>query len=165
MRTLGIDPGLASCGWAIIDHDGHRYSIAGHGTLRTGTDLPLALRVQSVADGIEDVLLAHAGTEAPAGVGIEAWTYQGARSQSWASSTVPRVIQAVRMVAERYAEDVEEVDTRSAKRALGLRGRTSKRQVQAAVQAMTGEKLPSHAADAAAVAVWMAQRLRCGHGR
>ncbi|TFL19159.1 crossover junction endodeoxyribonuclease RuvC [Jannaschia formosa] len=41
MRVIGIDPGLAACGWGVIEVEGPRLRHVANGTVRTGTgDLP-----------------------------------------------------------------------------------------------------------------------------
>jgi crossover junction endodeoxyribonuclease RuvC len=35
-RVLGIDPGLASTGWGVVDSDGTRHKHVDHGTVKTG---------------------------------------------------------------------------------------------------------------------------------
>lgn len=35
MRVIGIDPGLAACGWGVIDVDGSRLRHVANGTVRT----------------------------------------------------------------------------------------------------------------------------------
>ena len=57
MRILGIDPGLQTTGFGLIDVDGHRLSYVASGTIRTTAlalgDLPGRLKV--LFDGISEV--------------------------------------------------------------------------------------------------------------
>jgi crossover junction endodeoxyribonuclease RuvC len=57
MRILGIDPGLQTTGFGVIDVDGHRLSYVASGTIRTTAlalgDLPGRLKV--LFDGISEV--------------------------------------------------------------------------------------------------------------
>jgi len=58
MRILGIDPGLQTTGFGVIDVDGHRLSYVASGTIRTNAmalgDLPGRLKV--LFDGITEVV-------------------------------------------------------------------------------------------------------------
>lgn len=55
MRVLGIDPGLRTLGWGIIDVAGTRLSHVANGHCKTvGTDLPL--RLLSLFDQLSEVL-------------------------------------------------------------------------------------------------------------
>jgi crossover junction endodeoxyribonuclease RuvC len=57
MRILGIDPGLQTTGFGVVDVDGHRLSYVASGTIRTTGlalgDLPGRLKV--LFDGISEV--------------------------------------------------------------------------------------------------------------
>ena len=57
MRILGIDPGLQTTGFGVVDMDGHQLSYVASGTIRTTTlalgDLPGRLRI--LFDGITEV--------------------------------------------------------------------------------------------------------------
>ena len=58
MRILGIDPGLQTTGFGVLDVDGQRLSYVGSGTIRTTHmalgDLPGRLKV--LFDGIGEVV-------------------------------------------------------------------------------------------------------------
>ena len=57
MRILGIDPGLQTTGFGVVDMDGHHLSYVASGTIRTTTlalgDLPGRLKI--LFDGITEV--------------------------------------------------------------------------------------------------------------
>jgi crossover junction endodeoxyribonuclease RuvC len=57
MRILGIDPGLQTTGFGVVDVDGHKLSYVASGTIRTTTlalgDLPGRLKI--LFDGITEV--------------------------------------------------------------------------------------------------------------
>jgi crossover junction endodeoxyribonuclease RuvC len=58
MRILGIDPGLQTTGFGVVDVDGHQLSYVASGTIRTTTlalgDLPGRLKI--LFDGITEVV-------------------------------------------------------------------------------------------------------------
>ncbi|QEW21829.1 Crossover junction endodeoxyribonuclease RuvC [Marinibacterium anthonyi] len=63
MRVLGIDPGLQTMGWGVIDQQGSRLSHVANGICTTtGTDL--ALRLLSLFDQLSEVVRIHAPDEA-----------------------------------------------------------------------------------------------------
>jgi crossover junction endodeoxyribonuclease RuvC len=59
MRILGIDCGTERTGWGVIDSDGRRHSVVGHGVIRTKAAHPLELRLQTIAQGLRTVLHQH----------------------------------------------------------------------------------------------------------
>ncbi len=48
MRIMGIDPGLAIVGYAIIDKAGNSLRPRDYGCIRTSADIPLAERLQAI---------------------------------------------------------------------------------------------------------------------
>jgi len=64
MRILGIDPGLRTTGFGVVERDGHKLSYVASGTIRTDgvalTDLPARLKV--IFDGVGEVAARHAPT-------------------------------------------------------------------------------------------------------
>ncbi|NBQ86621.1 MAG: crossover junction endodeoxyribonuclease RuvC [Betaproteobacteria bacterium] len=62
MRILGIDPGLQTTGFGVIDTDGHALSYVASGTISTTSvargDLPLRLKL--LHEGICEVVAQHA---------------------------------------------------------------------------------------------------------
>lgn len=67
VRVLGVDPGLASVGWGVVDMDGARLFYRGHGCISTPADAPLAERLASIRDS----LVAVADTWNPGQVAME----------------------------------------------------------------------------------------------
>jgi len=62
MRILGIDPGLQTTGFGIVDADGPRLAYVASGTIRTGEasrgDLPARLKI--IFDGVREVVERYA---------------------------------------------------------------------------------------------------------
>jgi len=52
---LGIDPGLASVGWGVVE-GGARLRCLGYGHIATAADLPLEKRLAAIRDGVVAVL-------------------------------------------------------------------------------------------------------------
>lgn len=48
MRILGIDPGLATLGYAIIDRNGNKFLPRDYGCFRTGASMPVEHRLLSI---------------------------------------------------------------------------------------------------------------------
>jgi crossover junction endodeoxyribonuclease RuvC len=64
LRILGIDPGLNRCGWGILLADGQKLSHIAHGVIRPKADMPFALRLAAVLEGLEAVIESHDPHEA-----------------------------------------------------------------------------------------------------
>ena len=52
MRILGIDPGLRTTGFGVIELHGHQLHYIASGTIKTDSSAPLALRLKTLFDGI-----------------------------------------------------------------------------------------------------------------
>lgn len=59
MRILGIDCGSERTGWGVIESDGRRHQVVGHGVIRLKTSLPLEKRLHVIADGLRGLLAEH----------------------------------------------------------------------------------------------------------
>jgi crossover junction endodeoxyribonuclease RuvC len=56
MRILGIDPGLQVCGYACLETDGGREIMVEAGFLKTSEGLPLATRLNEIAEDLRTLL-------------------------------------------------------------------------------------------------------------
>jgi len=55
MRIMGIDPGLAIVGYAIIDRQGNAFSAIDYGCIRTGADLTVEARLLKIHQETKDL--------------------------------------------------------------------------------------------------------------
>jgi len=153
MIVMGVDPGLAALGWAVIERKGQRVSLVAHGCLTTapadGSDLD---RVGMLARDLGALIVgAH-----PAAVATESWCHYGqsATTQSHALGLVLGMVRAVCVGAG--VRHVEGERAQGWRTALGLSRSASKAACQERVRAVLGlDKVikPQHANDAAAVAI------------
>lgn len=167
-RVIGIDPGLAALGWAVVERDGSRLRLAAHGCIATtpaqGSDLD---RVELLARGLREVLDSHRIDLAV----TEAWRYYGGRSEDSSKGkgaattqahTIGLVLGMVRTVcASAGVRHVEGERAQGWRAALGLPRAASKAACQERVRVVLGlAKVirPNHASDAAAVATVAAMR-------
>src|SRR5436190_3711807 len=56
LRILGLDPGLGTTGWGLIEAEGNRLSHIANGELKTSTSAPLPERLAHLAQQIEAML-------------------------------------------------------------------------------------------------------------
>ena len=56
MRIFGIDPGLATIGYAIIDKQGNKYITQDYGCIRTAAGMPVEQRLLSIYQEIHQLL-------------------------------------------------------------------------------------------------------------
>ena len=64
IRILGIDPGLRTTGWGVIDVLGSRLTFVASGIVRSPAQASLATRLCALHRGLEEVLAAHRPDEA-----------------------------------------------------------------------------------------------------
>src|SRR4029434_4185913 len=58
-RILGLDPGLGTTGWGLIQADGNRLSHLANGQLKTDASEPLPRRLSHLASQLEAILADH----------------------------------------------------------------------------------------------------------
>ena len=146
---LGIDPGLASTGWGLIDARSNTLRYLSHGVIKTPASWPTGKRLLRIHEELSAICLgAHPTTAA-----IESLYF--AKN---ITSAIP-VAQArgvVMLLLEQNAIDAAEYPPQQIKQALVGTGRAAKEQVQELVRLLLGlTEIPSpdHAADALAAAI------------
>ncbi len=147
-RILGIDPGLASTGYGVIDADGNRFAHVADGIIETGPRLPTGERLLRLQQAIVEVLRKYR----PAEAGIEK-LYFGrnvttAIPVAQARGVVLCALAAAGVPCYEYTPAV-------VKQAVAGSGRAEKGQVQEMVRLIfrLADRPPStHSADALAVA-------------
>ena len=60
MRLIGLDPGLRSTGWGVIDVSGNRLTHVADGAVRTDAKTALAERLRDLHDGLMTILEQYA---------------------------------------------------------------------------------------------------------
>jgi crossover junction endodeoxyribonuclease RuvC len=148
-RVLGIDPGLASTGWGVVDTDGSRYSYVDAGVIRTPPSTPIGQRLATIYDSVRDVI----DRFTPNSAGVEQLYF--AKN---ATSGIP-VAHARGVVFLALAQaDIPtgEYPPQAIKKAIVGVGRADKSQVQELVRVLLGLAeipKPDHASDALAAAI------------
>ncbi|GAC1333651.1 MAG: crossover junction endodeoxyribonuclease RuvC [Beijerinckiaceae bacterium] len=64
IRIIGIDPGLRTTGWGIIEAQGSRLSFVACGCVRSDDKLAIAARLRQLHEGLAEVIALHAPHEA-----------------------------------------------------------------------------------------------------
>ena len=153
-RVLGLDPGLGTTGWAVIQADGNRLSHIANGQLKSDAAFPLAQRLARLADQIEAVIAEHK----PEAAAVEE-VFVNQNPQSTLKLGQARGVAL--MCAARAAIDVGEYAPTLVKKAVVGTGGAEKAQVHAMVsRLLPGVKIAGpDAADALAVAITHAHHL------
>jgi crossover junction endodeoxyribonuclease RuvC len=154
VKILGLDPGLGTTGWGLIEADGNRLSHVANGQIKTDAAAPLARRLAALADQLEALI----GDNVPAAAAVEeVFTNQNPQS----TLKLGQARGVVLMCAARAGIDVGEYAPRLVKKAVVGIGNAEKAQVHAMVsRLLPGVKIAgADAADALAVAITHAHHL------
>lgn len=154
MKILGLDPGLGTTGWGVIEADGNRLAHVANGQIRTDTAAPLPRRLAHLADELDRVI----AEQRPHGAAVEE-VFVNANPQSTLKLGQARGV--VIMVAARGGLEVGEYAARLVKKAIVGTGGAEKAQVHAMVsRLLPGVSIAGpDAADALAVAITHAHHL------
>ena len=156
MRVLGIDPGLQVCGYACMDADGDDQSLVEAGVLRIPSDLPLAERLNRIAEDAQSIL----NSFRPEVVAVEELYSHYAHPK-----TAILMGHARGVILQKCAEAGIEVRSFSAtriKKSITGNGRASKEQVQKTIQTVLALRElpePNDVADAIAAALCCASEM------
>ncbi|GHU03860.1 crossover junction endodeoxyribonuclease RuvC [Spirochaetia bacterium] len=154
-RIIGVDPGLASSGWGVIDAVRGRLTYVAHGCIETKAGSPRAERLYFIYRSFKDVLEQYD----PAESAIE--TLYFARNVSSAMAVAEARGVLCMALAERGLP-VEEFTPNAIKQAAVGWGGAGKAQVQEMVRVILGLSevpKPDHAADALGAALCCANNL------
>ena len=149
MKVLGIDPGTAACGYGIVQESEGRIRAIAHGWWRTPAGERQELRLKTIFDGVQELLVEHA----PDAVALEE-SFVGADARI--ALSVGQARGAVLVAAAAAGVECAEYPPAQVKQAVCGYGRAEKAQVQRMVRAilsLDASPTPHHAADALAVAI------------
>ncbi len=144
---LGIDPGLASTGYAVLATRGSSLSVTAIGTFRTSPRTDHAERLHDLASSIEGLTGDHAISSAA----IESWfVHRVSRSAMGMAEARGAILAAI----ARAGVPVTEYAPTAIKSAVTGHGRADKQQVRLMVERLAGARPGTdHAADALAAAI------------
>ncbi len=155
MRMLGIDPGLRSTGWGVIDVDGNRLMHIAHGAVKSDPALSLARRLAQLHEGLRAVIEQYR----PLSAAVEE-TFVNKNPKSTLSLGQAR---GVALLAPAQAGlEVSEYAANLIKKSVVGSGHADKHQIAAMVRRLLPGCLPgsSDAADALAVAICHAHHVQ-----
>jgi crossover junction endodeoxyribonuclease RuvC len=149
VKVIGIDPGIASCGYGIVHEKDGRLRAIDHGWWKTSAGERPELRLKTIFDAVAGLIAVHH----PDAVVLEE-SFVGADART--ALSVGQARGAVMVAAANAGIDCAEYPPAHVKQTVCGYGRAEKQQVQKmvkAILAMQAEPTPSHAADALAVAI------------
>jgi crossover junction endodeoxyribonuclease RuvC len=156
VKVLGIDPGTASLGYGIVERTGGRLREVDHGVLSTSPDLSLPERLLAIHSLVDELLSLHQ----PDLMGVERLFFS--RNVQTALG-VGQARGVVLLAAAQHGTPVREATPNEVKSAIAGYGAADKEQVQRMVQLVLGMSelpRPDDAADALAIATWVANTDR-----
>ena len=148
-RVLGVDPGLAACGYGIIDFEGGRFIPLTYGVIETSADEPRPSRLLAIYKALSSVLEKYAPDEA----GMETLYFAKNVTSALAVAEARGVVSMC--LAERGIALTEHMPTTIKKTVTGVAS-ADKAAMQKWVTLLLGlEEIPKpdHAADALAAAI------------
>jgi crossover junction endodeoxyribonuclease RuvC len=150
MRILGIDPGLAIVGWAVVDFDEDlNPTPVDYGAITTDKELDLSTRLKEIYDDMHEIV----NKFKPEVCGVETLLfYNNAKT----AISVGEARGVVLLVLEEYNLPIHDFTPLQVKSAVTGYGRADKKQVQENVKRFCNLKevpKPDDVADALAVAI------------
>ena len=156
MRILGIDPGLATLGWGVIEAEGSRYRLVQYGTLDTYPRDTFPTRLGSLYAGVKGLI----ETFKPDEIAFEELFF----SKNITTGIQVAGARGVALAAcQSYTDRLFEYTPMQIKQALTGYGSAEKKQMQQMVRIRLGIAeipKPDDAADAVACAITHAQAGR-----
>jgi crossover junction endodeoxyribonuclease RuvC len=149
VKVLGIDPGTAACGYAIVHERDGRLRALVHGCWRTEAHERPELRLRTIFEGVRELVEQHA----PDAVALEE-SFVGADARI--ALSVGQARGAVLVASALAGVECAEYAPSRVKQAVCGYGRAEKGQVERMVRTILALRAPpktTHASDALAVAI------------
>ena len=159
MVILGIDPGLATLGYGVIETQGDRRHMIQFGTVTTPAGVAMPYRLRAIAQGVRQLMDVYQPDE----VAFEELFFSKNITTGMAVSMARGV--ALATAVER-TDNLSEYTPMQSKQAVTGYGGADKHQVQLMVKMLLGMKdiaRPDDAADALAVALTHANSMHAKH--
>jgi crossover junction endodeoxyribonuclease RuvC len=148
-RIIGVDPGLASTGWGVVDFSGNRLRYIAHGCIETKAETPRAERLFFIYQAFRQVLKTYKPVESA----IENLYFARNVSSAMAVAEARGVLC---MALTQQGLPVMDITPNAIKQAVVGHGAADKKQMQEMIRIILGlESIPrpDHAADALGAAV------------
>lgn len=146
---LGIDPGLASTGWGLVEVRSRKLRYLAHGCISTKSDEELGSRIRCIHSGIGSVLRDYQ----PGQVAMESLYFS---KNITSAMYVAEAKGVIRLACTHEGLEIREYSPLAIKQSIVGSGRAEKSQVQDFVKLLLGLSdipKPNHAADALGVAI------------
>ena len=159
MTILGIDPGLATMGWGVIETRGDRHKLIQFGVLTTAAKQPMPQRLRVIFTGVNQLMDMYSPDE----VAFEELFFSKNVTTGMAVSAARG---AALVAAAQRTENLYEYTPMQVKQAVTGHGKADKHQVQMMVKMLLNMEevaKPDDAADALAVAITHAHSLNMRH--
>jgi crossover junction endodeoxyribonuclease RuvC len=156
VKVLGIDPGTAALGYGIVERSGGRLREVDHGCLTTTPDVSLPERLLSIHALVDELIALHE----PDVVGVERLFFS---KNVQTALGVGQARGVILLAAAQHGIPVREATPSEVKSAIAGYGAADKEQVARMVQLVLGmseRPRPADAADALAIATWVANTDR-----
>ena len=156
MILLGIDPGLATTGFAFLEKDNREVTLLDFGILRTLPSMPLGERLTIIREDLQQLIDKYQ----PAAAGIEELFFS---TNTKTALTVAHARGVLLETLSRNNLEIHEFTPPEVKSAVTGDGRADKKQIQDMVRMILGVQISptfDDAADAVAVALCLAGFVR-----
>ena len=146
-RVLGIDPGIANTGWAVVVKSARGYRLVADGLIQTDASEPTGERLLTLYKAISEAV----ATQNPDVIAVERCYHNKNISSSMKTGAV---IGVVHLIAAQCGREVIEFTPQQVKASSGLGGGADKKAVEKMMcKIFRRESLNNHVADAVACAI------------
>lgn len=155
-RVMGIDPGVSTTGYGVVERTSAGLEVVGYGVIKTPVDLPIEIRLSVLFDEIEEYLQEFE----PGSFAIERVLFQ---ANVKTAMSVGQATGAVLVAAARRGLQVSFYSPNEVKQAVAGYGAADKKQVTSMVTKvlkLAKPPQPADAADALAIALTHANSSR-----
>jgi crossover junction endodeoxyribonuclease RuvC len=156
MIVLGIDPGIATTGYGVVEKKGNRLIPIAHGVILTPAHTPLPRRLAQLASELKEVILQYS----PVHMAVEELFFN---TNAKTAMIVGQARGVILLVGEQHHLPIHSYTPVQVKLGVSGYGQADKNQVQQMVKQLLGLATipkPDDAADALAIAICHSHSVR-----
>ena len=160
MIVIGVDPGIANTGWAVIQGSGVAIRRLDSGVIKSKSTTPTGRRLNNILKVVFDIIVKHRAEypESKIEMGVEDIFF--AKNVNSAIST-GKVIGTLECLSDMYTVPITLVNPQQVKKTVLGKGRGSKDEVRDSLNLLLGSNIKEdHEADACGVAMFVLYRFQ-----
>ena len=153
MIVIGVDPGIANCGWAVVWNYGNAYDLLDSGVIKSKASMPTGDRLNSIRKHVHSLIVRWSHENVVVEMGVEDVFVGRSKMAAISTGKVIGILECLSSTSGTAITIVNPIQVKTS--VLGV-GKGSKDEVRGRVNLLLGSNIKyHHEADACGVAMYV----------